>query len=54
MMWVGSFDDPTPFELDAEIFVDNPSAGFCFAGDHPRQTSAEVIEASGITVSDDA
>lgn len=53
MLWAGTFDDPTAFELDAEIFVDNPSAVFSFAGDHPRQTAAEVIEASGITPTDD-
>lgn len=52
MLQVGTFDDPTPFSMDAEIFVDNPGPDVRFAGDHPRQTAAEVIAASGVSVPD--
>ncbi len=54
MAWVGAFDDPTPFALAGEIFVDDPHACFAFAGDHPRQTGAEVVAAAGFTAPDDA
>ncbi len=40
---VGAFDDPTPFRLIGEIYVDNKPAGYDFAGDHPRQTEAEFM-----------
>lgn len=50
MVWIGALDDPEAFELDGEIFVDEPRARFEFAGDHPRQTAAEVIAASGVEV----
>lgn len=47
MAWTGAFDDPTQFTLTGEIFVDEPHAHFAFAGDHPRQTAAEVIAEAG-------
>ena len=46
---VGTFDDSTVFALAGEIFVDEPNPEFAFAGDHPRQTGAEVIAAAGFT-----
>lgn len=49
---VGAFDDPTQFRLTGEIFVDEPHAQFAFAGDHSRQTAAEVIAAAGFAPDD--
>lgn len=43
MMSVGSFDDPAPFELVREIFIDRKPPGYAFAGDHPRWTAAETF-----------
>lgn len=53
MAWVGAFDDPEPFSLAGEIFVDDPHAHFAFAGDHPRQTGAEVMAEAGFAPPDD-
>jgi len=41
---VGAFDDPAPFRLVREIFIDNKPSGYAFAGDHPRWTEAETFE----------
>ena len=43
MMSVGAFDDPTPFRLASEIFIDDKPEGYAFAGDHPRLTGAETL-----------
>ena len=43
MMAVGSFDDPTPFKLIGEIFVDQRPEGQGFAGDLPQYTEAEFM-----------
>jgi hypothetical protein len=43
IMWVGSFDDQTPFKLDGEIFIDEKPDAYAFAGDHPRLTGAEFM-----------
>jgi hypothetical protein len=40
---VGTFDDPSQFLLDREIFIDHKPAGYALAGDHPRLTEAEVF-----------
>ena len=40
---VGAFDDPAPFVLSGEIFVDHQPAGYRFAGDQPRLTEAETL-----------
>jgi len=40
---VGVFDDPSPFVLDEEMFVDDKPDGYALAGDHPRLTKAEVM-----------
>ena len=43
LMCVGSFDDPAPFRLAREIYVDHKPAGYAFAGERPKLTEAEVI-----------
>ena len=43
VLWVGAFDDPEPFALSGEIFVDEKPSGYEFAGDHPRLTAAEFM-----------
>ena len=40
---VGAFDDPAPFALTGEIYIDHKPRGYAFAGDHPRRTEAEVL-----------
>lgn len=40
---VGVFDDPTPFRLVREIFIDHKPAGYAFAGDHERWTEEETF-----------
>ena len=42
-IWLGAFDDQTPFALTGEIFVDEKPASYDLAGDHPRMTGAEFI-----------
>ena len=42
-MSVGSFDDPSPFRLVEEIFIDKKPAGYAFEGNHPRLTEAETF-----------
>ena len=44
MMSIGSFDDPAPFTLTGEIFIDHKPAGYEIAGDHERLTEAETWE----------
>lgn len=44
MMSVGAFDDPSPFKLVREIFIDRKPAGYAFAGEHERWTEAETFE----------
>lgn len=43
IMCMGAFDDPSPFELVGEIYVDEKPPGYDFAGDHPRQTGEEFL-----------
>jgi hypothetical protein len=43
MMSVGAFDDPGPFRLVREIFIDRKPEGYAFAGDHERWTEAETF-----------
>jgi hypothetical protein len=43
MMSVGAFDDPAPFRLVREIFIDRKPEGYAFAGDHERWTEAETF-----------
>jgi len=40
---VGAFDDPSPFRLTREIFIDRKPPGHSFAGDHERWTEAETF-----------
>lgn len=43
-MNVGAFDDPAPFRLVREIFIDKKAPGFEFAGEHERWTEQETFE----------
>ena len=43
MMSIGAFDDPTPFKLEGELFIDQKPAGYALVGDHERLTEAEVF-----------
>lgn len=43
LMSVGAFDDPSPFKIAAEIFVDSQPPGYAFAGRFERLTEAETI-----------
>jgi len=45
---VGAFDDPTPFTVIGEIFIDAKPRGYDLAGDHPRLTEKQVLEKFGI------
>ena len=46
-MWVGTFDDQTPFRLTGEIYIEDKPAGYDFAGDHPRMTGEELMASMG-------
>ena len=45
--WTGGsmLDDPTPYTLVREIFIDHKPGGYAFAGDLVAQTEAEVFAA---------
>ena len=51
-MWFGAFDDPTPYALHGEIYVDEKPAAYDFAGDHPRMTGAEFLASLGMAGDD--
>ena len=43
VMWMGTFDDPAPFTLAGEIYIDEKPTGYSLAGDHPRLTGDEFL-----------
>lgn len=43
VLWMGTFDDPAPFRVAGEIFIDEKPATYELAGDHPRLTGAEFM-----------
>lgn len=43
VLWMGTFDDQTPFRLAGEIYIEEKPASYDFAGDHPRLTGAEFM-----------
>ncbi len=43
ILWMGTFDDPAPFRLNGEIFIDEKPAAYDLAGDHRRLTGAEFM-----------
>jgi hypothetical protein len=51
-LWVGAFDDPSPFALHAEIYIDDKPAAYDLAGEHPRMTGAEFLASLGLTEGD--
>lgn len=40
---MGAFDDPAPFKVAGEIYVEAKPAGYNLAGDHPRLTGEEFL-----------
>lgn len=44
ILWLGSFDDQSGFELSGEIYIDAKSEGYSLAGDHPRYTEADLMQ----------
>jgi hypothetical protein len=40
---IQAFDDPSPFTLESELFVDAKPGNYAFAGDHPTLTAAETM-----------
>ena len=46
-LWVGTFDDQTPFRLTGEIYIEDKPDGYDFAGDHPRMTGEEFMASIG-------
>ena len=49
-LWLGTFDDPSPFELVGEIYIDDKPALYDLAGDHLRQTGEEFLASIGATI----
>ena len=43
VMWMGGFDDQSPFELVGEIFIDEKPQGYDFAGEHERLTGQQFM-----------
>lgn len=43
MFSVGVFENSADFEVIGEIFIDRKPNGYALAGDHPRETEAEVL-----------
>jgi hypothetical protein len=43
ILWLGAFDDPAPFVLAGEIYIDEKPPGYALAGDHARLTGAEFL-----------
>jgi hypothetical protein len=48
IMSTGAFDDPTPFSVGGEIYVDSKPPSYDFAGDHPRETEHEFLKRMGV------
>jgi len=43
VLWMGTFDDQTPFNLASEIFIDEKPPVYELAGDRPRLTGEEFM-----------
>jgi hypothetical protein len=43
ILWLGTFDDLSPFRLTGEIYVDEKPDCYALAGSHPRLTGAEFL-----------
>ena len=43
VLWLGTFDDLSPFSLASEIYIDEKPNFYEFAGDHPRLTGEEFL-----------
>lgn len=44
ILWLGSFDDLTPFSLGMEIYIEEKPELYALAGDRPRLTGEQVFE----------
>ena len=40
---IGLFDDTSGFRMTGEIWIDRKPEAYAFAGEHPRETEAEVL-----------
>jgi hypothetical protein len=47
VLWMGTFDDQSPFRVTGEIYIDEKPAGYALAGEHPRLTGAEFMASIG-------
>ena len=52
VMWAGVFDDPSPFSLEGEIYIDEKPAFYDFAGDRSRKTGEEFLKSIGMLPED--
>ncbi|NNF66890.1 MAG: GFA family protein [Gammaproteobacteria bacterium] len=43
VLWMGTFDDLSPFKLAGEIYIDQKPAMYNLAGDHPRLTGEQFM-----------
>ncbi len=46
-IWLGTFDDESPFKLVGEIYIEDKPNSYNFAGEHPRLTGAEFLASLG-------
>ena len=44
VLWMGAFDDPAPFRVAGEIFIDEKPEGYALAGEHPRLTGEQFLK----------
>lgn len=49
VVWSGTFDDASAFEMSGEIYIDEKPAFYDLVGDHPRQTGEEFMKAMGMS-----
>lgn len=47
ILHMGSFDDPSFFSVESEIYVDGKPPGYEIGGEHPRLTEAEFLASLG-------
>ena len=44
ILWMGTFDDQSGFELASEIYIDAKPGCYSLAGDHPRYAEADRMQ----------
>ena len=48
LLWIGTFDDQSPFKMVGEIYIDSKPDGYSFEGEHGRMTEAEFLQSVGV------